>query len=121
MQTETFAVEPVSLSLGELTISALIEKTSVNNIWEVVVIFSRSPGPQLMEANDVEAKLFDAQDNSFTVVERPSDALIEAGGSLRVSANARFCFQGSGKTPLYLEVAYKKQRVRFRVVPIQGN
>jgi len=116
MDTGGFAVEPFSLPLGEMNISAVIQLDRIANRWDVIVVFSRFPDQAPIQGEEVDVQLLDDHGMALKVLERPSGPLVEAGGSLSTSANALFRFQDSGTTLSELLVTYQVQTVRFRVV-----
>ena len=116
MQAKAFATEPFSLPIGEVTVSAVLSLDQSHNIWDVIVVLARTPGEDFIKGEEVDAQLLDRRNKALKVLERPSEPLVEAGGSLSVSANARFRFQGSKAVPAHLVVTYQDQTVRFRVV-----
>lgn len=118
MDLSAFTVEPLSLPLGKITVSTLISLNQSNDIWDVVIVFARVPAQNLIKGDEVNAQLLDSQGTALKMLERPSGSLVEAGGSLSVSANALFRFQGSNSAPAHLVVTYKGQTVCFRILGI---
>src|SRR6266571_8794895 len=85
--------------------------------WIATVLILRhhdEEGASPVEGDDVSARLIDDQGSELPLVERPSGPLVEAGGSLGVSANARFHF-ASGTRPAELIVDFAGTTCRFEV------
>ncbi len=120
MTQHEFTLEPKSTSVGGMSVLAKLERDASADRWNATIVFSRAPDLPPMPGNEVDAQLLDAGGASLKVLERPSGALAEAGGSLGNSANAVFRFQGSKVEPAELVVTYRGQTVRFRVVPRRG-
>jgi len=112
-----FVVEPFSLSIGENSISVIIQHSPTHNVWEVTAVISRAPDQPQIRGEEIDVQLIDQQGAALSGLGRPSGPLVEAGGSLGTSANARFQFYDSG-TPAELTVTYQAKTVRFQVVSI---
>jgi hypothetical protein len=117
MSSTTLGVEPFSLPLGDVQLSAVIRPNEANQRWDVTVVISRAPGLPLMRADEVDAQLIDAQNQFFKVLARPTGLLVSAGGSLSESSNAVFQFQATQNTPAQLNITYHGQPVHFRLNP----
>lgn len=116
MTQPEFAVEPQSASIDGMSVLAKLERSTSGDQWDATIVFSRAADQPPIPATDVDAQLLDAAGTPLKVLERPERALVEAGGSLGTSANARFRFEASKAEPATLAVTYRGQTVRFSVV-----
>jgi hypothetical protein len=121
MQSGDFTIEPVSRVFSDVIISAVLKYQSKNDTWDITVILGRTPGQELIKGKEVDAQLIDRGGKALTVIERPNGLLTEAGGSMGVSANARFRFQGSKERPGQLIVTYHRQTALFDIVLVENN
>jgi hypothetical protein len=121
MASNRFAVEPFSLPVDQVTVSAVISLDRSNNRWNVTVVLTRVPSEIPIQGNEVDAELLDDKDVALKLLERPSGALVEAGGSLGTSSNALFRFENSNVIPTQLVITYRNRTVRFRVVSGNGD
>ncbi|MCA2517516.1 MULTISPECIES: hypothetical protein [unclassified Microcystis] len=117
MMLDAFVMEPYLLPIQDVSISALIQRDQSANRWNLTVIISRAPDQDIIQASEVDAQLLMKEGTQLKQVERPSDALVEAGGSLSSSANAVFSFQNANIIPEHLEVSYRNQTVQFQILP----
>jgi len=115
LSLETFRTDPLEAPMGEATLSALLQRQGTR--WEVTIILSRSPAPTPIDGAEVEAELLDAAGQPLPLERRPEGPLVEAGGSLAMSANAPFEFRDAGAPPVTLIVRWRGQSARLRVVP----
>lgn len=116
MQSPGFTLEPPYIVIDGTEVSAVLQSDSATNIWEVIVVLAHRPTGQLINGSEVDAQL--VQGDSSTPLKqltRPSEPLVEAGGSLWVSANARFRFQGNNGTPTRLIINYRGQTATFAI------
>ena len=120
MQSGNFITEPVSHPLSGATVTAVLHYNPTNNTWSVIIVLGRAPDQELISGEEVDAQLIDREGKALTVIERPNGLLTEAGGSMGVSANARFRFQGSKERPDHLVVTYQSQTVSFSIIQV-GN
>jgi hypothetical protein len=111
--------EPFSLPVDESSISAVAHEA--DGRCSVTVVVSRAPGLPPIDGSELEARLFDGASNELPVLRRPQGELVEAGGSLGVSANATFEFETRAAAPEVLEVGYAGEVVRFRLVPADDD
>ncbi len=111
----TLRTEPVEVPLQNGVISALVRRDAAG-AWAVTVVISRRPGDPLIGGDEVEAELASAGRQSLPIVARPSGPLVEAGGSLRSSANAVFKFKDVAADPHELTVRWRGEVARFRIV-----
>lgn len=116
MVDRKFFVEPTSIPIGDTSVTAQIRLDQPGDQWDVIIVISRAPGLDPIQGQEVDAQLIDAQGSSMKVLERPTRLLVEVGGSLGTSANARFRFQDSTAVPERLLVTYQDQTASFRVV-----
>jgi|DewCreStandDraft_5_1066085.scaffolds.fasta_scaffold00317_22 hypothetical protein len=116
MALDEYILEPSSLPLSNVSISALLQLERATNQWVVTVVITRAAGQPPIQARDVDAQLLDSQGGPLPVLERPSGPLVEAGDSLGMSANALFRFADTAAVPAELIVTYEGQPVRFRIV-----
>jgi len=114
---DTFIVQPFSLPVQDVSLSALVQMDQSKNNWDLTVVISRAPDQEPIQGSEVEAQLLTQDGVPLTGIERPLGALVEAGGSLSSSANAVFRFQNLGIMPNQLLVTYKNQTVQFQVLP----
>ncbi len=121
MQADSFIVEPFSQSLTEVSVSALLRRDHTNRAWEITIVISYAPDQNSIDGNEIDARLIDANGKSMDLLERPSGALMGAGTSLSTSSNARFVFHESESPPGELQVIYRGEIARFKVVPGETN
>jgi hypothetical protein len=119
MANRNLTVEPRSITLGEVSVNAVIRSESSPQRWQVIVVLSRAPNLPAVQGDEVEAQLFDACGTPLRLVERPQGDLVEVGSSLGTSVNAGFRFQDSGTTLARLLVHYQGNTARFRVVSVE--
>jgi hypothetical protein len=103
---------PAEITVADATLSADIEHLS-DGSWDVVVVLRHAPGPRLIDAGEVDAELMDADGRATAPLTRPHGKLPEAGGSLAVSANARFRFGPLNPNPTELIIHWRHQSARF--------
>jgi hypothetical protein len=115
MRSGAWKTEPSSLPLRDVSVSAVLARDRDRGRWDVTVVLSRAPDQERVQGNEVQAQLLDEHGVPFKTLERPSGPLVEAGGSLGMSANAPFCFAATEAAPAGLTVTYRGQTVRFRV------
>jgi hypothetical protein len=120
MTSEVWSIHPPSYVIGDETISADLRRDSRTDSWEVTVVIARAPGQDLLPADAVEVQLIDGAGETIELLAGPSAPLVEAGGSLGVSANANFRFGDGSRQPFGLVVTYQNQQVQFQVVQGAG-
>ena len=111
-----FEVSPLYLDNNEITISASLNFDLIK-LWSVNVILSKSPYTPKILGTDLNVELLDLQNNQLEQIERPVGFLTEVGGSLGVSANAKFKFCSSDNNPIKLIVEYKNKKNCFKIIP----
>jgi hypothetical protein len=110
--------EPFSQPLDdESSVSAVGSFEPRGDRWHVTVVVVRPPDRPPVRGEELDARLFDDRGAPLTLVRRPTGPLVEAGGSLGMSANAPFEFEASGGRPSRLDVNYRSRTVSFRLVP----
>jgi hypothetical protein len=90
-----FEIIPKYLQNNEIAISVLIHFDLINKLWNVNVILSKSPHTSSIIGTSLKLELLDSKNNQLEQVERPIGFPTEVGGSLGVSANAKFKFRSS--------------------------
>jgi hypothetical protein len=108
--------EPFSIAAGPVEVSADIGHDRATDTWNVTVVLTRAAGHLPVDAGDVSIQMLDAEGRPFEVTRRPTGPLPEAGGSLGVSANARFGLRGPGRLPDRLVVTYRGSTPHFRIL-----
>jgi hypothetical protein len=107
---------PPAIDFDDESVAARLSSDADDSwIATVLILRRREDGAARVEGDDVSARLIDEQGSELPVVERPSGPLVEAGGSLGVSANARFRFSATEARPAELVVDYAGSRCRFEV------
>jgi hypothetical protein len=114
--SNVFSLDPFSIPIDDVTVSGTLQQNILNNCWDVTIVISRAPNQRQMNGVEIEAQLLDVHGRPFTLLERPAGPLVEAGGSLGVSANALFRFLDSKTIPAKLVVTYRGKTVNFDVV-----
>jgi hypothetical protein len=114
---QTFVTQPSSIPLGDVSVSAELGRDRPAERWEATVVISRAPDQELILGSEIEARLLTEDGTSLPLLDHPSGALVEAGGSLGVSANAVFGFRDSGILPTRLRVTYRGETADFDVIP----
>jgi hypothetical protein len=114
---QTFVTQPSSIPLGDDSVSAELGRDRPANRWEVTVIVSRAPDQKLVHGSEIEAQLLTEDGAGLPVLDHPTGSLVEAGGSLGMSANAVFGFRDSGTLPTRLRVIYRGRTAVFDVIP----
>jgi hypothetical protein len=113
---ETFIIQPSSIPLGDVSVSAEVARDRAAGRWEITVVISRAPDQQLIQGNEIAAQLLTKDGTSLPPLDHPTGPLVEAGGSLGMSANAVFGFQDSGTLPTGLRVTYRGETAVFNVI-----
>lgn len=116
MNNQGFAVEPQSRQVNETEVYAQVCLESSKHIWNVTVVLSKASESPPIQGQEIDVQLLDAQRLPLRLLARPSNVLVEFGGSLGNSANALFQFQNAEHTPTQLLVKYQDQTVSFNVV-----
>jgi hypothetical protein len=109
---------PPTVDVDDESVAARLAPDNAGESWIATVLILRHQGEESgsrVEGDDVSARLMDEQGRELPIVERPSGPLVEAGGSLGVSANARFHFRATGAKPAELVVDYAGRTCRFEV------
>ncbi|MBP2326541.1 hypothetical protein JOF56_006926 [Kibdelosporangium banguiense] len=106
-------VVPRSQVLGDWSVSAELGYDPATGRTDVVVVISRAAGQPPLLAEDIDVRLLAADEQPLQVAQQPTGPLVEFGGSLGTSVNARFDFEGA--EPAFLAVAAHGGSVRFRV------
>ena len=114
-QYNEYQVEPMSASLGEITVTPVLRFDVSHNVWDVIIVFAYAPKEISMSGEDVDAQLLDLADTPLEMLARPAGPLVEVGGTLTRSANAHFRFQGRQVEPACLCVTYRNEELRFRI------
>lgn len=114
---EIFVAQPSSIRLGDVSVSAELGRDRPAERWEVTVVISRAPDQELIGGSEIDAQLLSEDDTNLPLLDHPTGALVEAGGSLGVSANAVFGFRDSGTLPTRLRVTYRGETAVFVVAP----
>jgi len=114
---KAFVTHPSSIPLGDVSVSAEIGRDRPEERWEVTVVISRAPDQELIQGGEIEAHLLTENGTGLPLLDHPTGALVEAGGSLGVSANAVFGFRDSAILPTRLRVTYRGETAVFDVVP----
>jgi hypothetical protein len=109
------AVSPSSVDVAGATLSVVAEYAADSEEWHVRVVITRLPDQPRLTAGDVDAKLTALDGRSLPLVSRDRGALVEAGGSLGMSANADFRFASSGHQPSRLTVTYQGTAAGFLI------
>ena len=97
------------------TVGAQVGRVSPHGAWDVVVLVSRAANQPPIDAAEVQADLTDRSGAVLPLVLAPTGPLPEAGGSLGVSANARFQFADRGAPAAALTVRLGGAALRFRL------
>ncbi len=110
-------VEPKTISIAGMSVSAKVSPDRDGNRWNVTVVFSRAADLPPLDGRDVEAQLLDDKGSPLELLERPSGVLVEFGGSLGNSANAEFRFRRPDVIPAKLLVTYRASQGVFALRP----
>ena len=125
MISAVFTIQPLSIPLNEVAISAAICKNNSNNVWNVTVVLSEPPTSQreqeLIQGSEIEAQVIGENGTALKLVERPSGLLPKTGGGLGSATSAPFQFQYSEDRPKQLIVTYHGQIAKFDIVPGENN
>ena len=117
MSRTRLAVEPRSQPLGDWSVTAELDYDGAAGRVEVVIVISRSPDLPPLLGEDIDVEVLSSGERPLRLVDRPHGPLVELGGSLAMSVNARLTFASGGAEPMFLVVAARGQSVRFRIVP----
>lgn len=109
-----FTTDPASIAVEDASISADIRHTPDG--WETVVVVSRATGLPALHSADLDAQLYGPEGEALEKRAAPSGQLVEVGGGLGRSANARFQFAEASVEPTRLVVAYSGRTVVFRLI-----
>jgi hypothetical protein len=109
------SVSPSSVDADNATLSVVVEHAADSQTWYVRVVITRPPDQPRLTAEDVDAKLTAADGHSLPLVRRDRGALVEAGDSLGMSANADFRFASSGHPPSRLTVTCQGTTAEFLI------
>jgi len=118
------AIQPMSVPLGEVAVSAAICPNNSRKSWDVTVFLTQSPDQEqeeLLQGSEIEAQLITENGTTLRVLERPSGSLAATGGGLGTSTSAPFQFQQSEDIPKQLLVTYQDQTAQFNIVPAEDN
>jgi hypothetical protein len=110
-----YRTDPPSHHLQEATVSLALRSGASADEIEAVVVITRAAGQPRIRAEDVEAALLNGEGKPIPPVSRPEGLLVEAGGSLGMSANATYRFLLNGRTPSALVVRYGGRELRFAI------
>jgi hypothetical protein len=113
---DVYQLDPSSHALSDASISAEVRRAPSGD-WEVIVVIVRAPDQTLIQPSEVGARLLDEHGKELALLTSPSKPLAEAGGSLGVSANARFEFADCGRLLAELVVRFRDEEVRFSLTP----
>ncbi|HKE73114.1 MAG TPA: hypothetical protein VKB57_05840 [Acidimicrobiales bacterium] len=110
----TLIAEPADVPVGDVSLSARVERTAGGTHWDVTVLIARRPDEPPLPAGDVTADLA-AGGHRLALVRRDEGDLVEAGGGLGATANATFRFGAApdGAIPDRLQVGYRGAAVDF--------
>jgi hypothetical protein len=111
----SYAVYPQARTLPDSTITAQVRRHPKDAAWHVLILITRAPDRSPIDAAEVQARLVDENGAALPVLLGPLGPLPEAGGSLGVSANARFQFADRGTRLAELVVQVHGAEVRFRL------
>ena len=114
---QAFVTRPFSLPLGDDSVSAELGLDRDATRWEVKIVISRPPDQELIQGGEIEAQLLTEDGADLPVLDHPTGPLVEAGGSLGMSANAVFGFRDLGTLPTRLRVTYRGRTAVFGVIP----
>ncbi len=117
MSRTPLTVEPRSQPLDDWSVTAELEYDRAAGRVEVLVVISRGPGLPPLLGEDLDVEVLSAGERPLRLDERPSGPLVEFGGSLGMSVNARLTFDSGGAEPMFLVVAAHGTSVRFRILP----
>lgn len=113
----SYTVDPRFQTLRDSTIGAELRRGPSGDTWDVTIVITRAPGQPPIDGAEVRASLIDENGVTLPLRLAPSGPLGEAGGSLGMSANARFQFQDFGARLAVLVATVRGAEVRFRLVP----
>ena len=97
------------------TVGAQVGRVSPHGAWDVVVLVSRAANQPPIDAADLRAELTDRNGAALPLLLAPTGILPEAGGSLGMTANARFQFADRGAPAAALTVRLGGAALRFRL------
>jgi hypothetical protein len=113
---QTFFLEPSSIPVGDVSVSAELGRDRPAERWGVTVVISRAPDQQPIRGSEIGAHLVTEDGTSLPLLDHPTGPLVEAGGSLGMSVNAVFGFRDSGTLPTQLHVTYRGETAVFNVI-----
>jgi hypothetical protein len=111
------AVSPSSVDTAGAALSVVVQHAADSQTWYVRVVITRPPDQPRLTSEDVDAKLATLNGHSLPLLSRDRGALVEAGDSLGMSANADFRFASSGHPPSRLTVTYQGTTAEFLIDP----
>jgi hypothetical protein len=106
---------PPTVDVGDESIAVRLAPDEAGGWIATVLILRRADSGSRVQGEDVEAHLTDGDGRELSIVERPTGALVEAGDTLGVSANARFRFAETGARPAALSVSYRGLDAPFEI------
>ncbi|MCP2729073.1 hypothetical protein [Limnofasciculus baicalensis] len=124
MLLAALAVQPLSVPVGEVAISAIICVNNSRNSWDITVFITTSPEQEqqeLIQGSEIDTQLINESGTRLTLLQRPSGSLAETGGGLGTSTTASFEFQRSEDIPRQLLVTYQGQTAQFNIIPTQED
>lgn len=111
-----YTVVPRSHDLQDATILAEVHDGPAGAATcEVLVVIARAPDLPSIDSSEVQVRLIDGAGGVAMPILAPSGALPEAGGSLGMSANARFQFRHPAGHFTELIVLFRGNEVRFQL------
>lgn len=116
MAAEVYRLDPPSRSVPDATVSGSLQRAA-DGSWDLSLGIMRAADLPPLDASAVGAVLADAAGRGLTVAQSLAGPLPEGGGSLGMSANARFRFLDHGTAPASLVVRLHGSELRFRLLP----
>ena len=114
---DAYTVSPQARALTDATVTAQLRRGSGGTTWDLIVLITRLPDQPPLNATEVEAQLVDENAAVLPLLSGPSEPLAEAGGSLGMTANARFQFGDRGARLAVLVVRLQGAELHFRLTP----
>jgi len=99
--------------VGDETVVPRIMKPSAEDGWTVVVAISRNGTDPTQHASDIDVNVYDRSGVALAAVEKPQGALVEMGGSLGTTGNARYRLDATDTLPAVHVVTYRGEALRF--------
>jgi hypothetical protein len=109
-------VEPWSRDLADASVTAVLEPGPHGDELTVVVAISRANGLPPLAGEDLDVRVVGTDGEPWALVEPPSGPLVEVGGGLGVTANARARFRSGDAPPAELHVSLHGSHEQFRIV-----